>query len=133
VFDPAGITLTRPYLGYPKYHPIIAYTARSALSTDCPISLRVFGCLPCAGASECTEAGVRKALTIPAVRGAALETEMLDAQGTFVAAHRIVELQTEAVIRTRPWTYRWLAHVNSSSSLFASFRSVVSKPSVNQA
>jgi hypothetical protein len=24
-------------------------------------SLRVFGCLPCAGASECTEAGVRKA------------------------------------------------------------------------
>jgi hypothetical protein len=26
-----------------------------------PASLRVFGCLPCAGASGCTEAGVRKA------------------------------------------------------------------------
>jgi hypothetical protein len=38
----------------------------------------------------------------------------------------------EAVIRTRPWTCRRLAHVNLSSSLFASFRSAVSKPSVNQ-
>ncbi len=26
-----------------------------------PLSLRVFGCLPGAGARECTEAGVRKA------------------------------------------------------------------------
>ena len=28
---------------------------------ECPLTLRVFGCLPCAGASGCTEAGVRKA------------------------------------------------------------------------
>jgi hypothetical protein len=38
----------------------------------------------------------------------------------------------EAVRRTRPWACRRLAHVNSSSSRLASFRSAVSKPSVNE-
>ena len=38
----------------------------------------------------------------------------------------------ETAIRTRPQTGRRLAHVNSSSSALASFRSAVSKPSVNQ-
>src|SRR6516162_8787339 len=42
------------------------------------------------------------------------------------------EVADETVIRTRPRTDRRRAHVNSSSSLFASFRSAVSKPSVNQ-
>jgi hypothetical protein len=38
----------------------------------------------------------------------------------------------EAVIRTRPWMYGRLAQVNSLSSRCASFRSWVSKPSVNE-
>jgi len=38
----------------------------------------------------------------------------------------------KAVIRVRLLDMRTPAHVNSSSSAFASFRSAVSKPSVNQ-
>ena len=68
----------------------------------------------------------------PVIRGAGLGTTMLDAQGTFVTARRIVELRRERIIRTRPWACWRRAHVNSSSKLFASFRSAVSKPSVNQ-
>jgi hypothetical protein len=36
------------------------------------------------------------------------------------------------LLRTRPWACRRLAHANSSSSAFASFRSGVSKPSMNE-
>jgi hypothetical protein len=36
-------------------------TDKTALVHKGPVSLRVFGCLPCAGAGGSTEAGVRKA------------------------------------------------------------------------
>jgi hypothetical protein len=45
-------------------------------------------------------------------------------------ARRIVQ---EAVIRARRWISRRRAHLNPLSSPFASFRSAVLKPSVNQA
>jgi hypothetical protein len=54
---------------------------------------------------------------------------MLDIPGTFLAARRIVELH-ETVYPHKTADGR--AHVNWSSSRFASFRSAVSKPSVNE-
>jgi hypothetical protein len=56
---------------------------------------------------------------------------VLDAQGR-LGARAGSSSSDEAVTRTRPRTGRRLAHVNSSSNALASFRSAVSKPSVNQ-
>ena len=59
-------------------------------------------------------------------------SEMTDPQARFVAAHRIAELRAKRS-SAPDRSGRRLAHVNSWSSRFASFRSAVSKPSVNQA
>ena len=65
-----------PLLGTGSQFDTLSAGLRSNLSVpgrgrEGPESLRVFGCLPNAGARGCTEAGVRKALTEPEVHPAA--------------------------------------------------------------
>ena len=101
-------------------------------STTTGLQLHNDGGLQTAG--EGSLAGTRgngEVAPFSAIRVGAMEPRVRRLREIWARAqdHRVAD---ETVIRTRPRTGRRLAHVNSSSSLFASFRSAVSNPSMNQ-
>jgi predicted phage terminase large subunit-like protein len=86
---------------------------------------------PAAVARDRSAAPAGSFAPIPAVGRTAMELQRLDPRETFLAMRCSSGCQ-EAVIRTRLVDMPTLVHLNSLSSPFASFRSAVSKPSVNQ-
>jgi hypothetical protein len=76
--------------------------------------------------------GTDRDAPIPAVRAATIEPLESTLKSHSRPLRRIVGVGEERSFAPGCWKRQWPAHVNSSSSAFASFRSAVSNLSVNQ-